>query len=345
MIAPPLSPEEPLRLEALRRLHVVDTPIEERFERITRLARQLLRVKIAAISMVEADRQWFKSIQGADSTQTSRDISFCGHTVLQNDIFVIENALEDPRFFDNPMVVGKPFVRAYAGCPIRAEDGSNVGALCVKDDQPRRFSADDLATLRDLAGLVETEMRAAVAKAVEAELIEGISAQERRALIDSLTRLWNREGILRVADEALRGLRESAREMALILIDIDKFKEINDGYGHAAGDEVLRVCARRMLGAVRETDSVGRLGGDEFLLVISGGKVAKAAAEVAERVQMRINEAPVMCGQSAVAVTASSGWFVPRDAGLSIAKQLELADQALYESKEGGRNRTTQRLE
>ena len=116
-IPPPLSPDEPIRLEALRSLNIVDTPLEERFERITRMTQRLLGVKIAAISLVESDRQWFKSIQGCDTKETTREISFCGHAILQDDIFVVENADEDERFKDNPMVTG---------CCIPLDGGRNV---------------------------------------------------------------------------------------------------------------------------------------------------------------------------------------------------------------------------
>src|SRR5262245_38724444 len=102
MIAPPLSPDEPLRLKSLRATKQLDTPLEERFERITRLARRLLQAPIAAISLVDADRQWFKSIQGGAICETDRTISFCGHTILQDEVMVIPDAREDERFSDNP---------------------------------------------------------------------------------------------------------------------------------------------------------------------------------------------------------------------------------------------------
>src|SRR4051812_17284965 len=108
MIAPPLSPDEPLRLQALHRARLLDTPLEERFERITRIATRLLNVPVSAISLVDAERQWFKSIQGCDLQETPRNISFCGHVILQDNVMIVPDAREDARFSDNPLVSGSP---------------------------------------------------------------------------------------------------------------------------------------------------------------------------------------------------------------------------------------------
>ena len=108
MIEPPLSPDEPFRLNSLRQLDLLDTPLEERFERITRLGRRLFQTPICAVSLIDADRQWFKSIQGLDAAQTSRDVSFCGHTILQHEILLVQDARLDPRFAKNPLVTGAP---------------------------------------------------------------------------------------------------------------------------------------------------------------------------------------------------------------------------------------------
>lgn len=158
MKTPEIPSNESRRLAALRSLNVLDTPAEARFDRITRAAQQHFQVSIALVSLVDEERQWFKSRQGLEAIETPRDISFCGHAILSDDIFYIPNALKDPRFADNPLVTGPPNIRFYAGAPLHAPDGKRVGTLCIIDDKPREFSAEELAVLRDLADEVEQEL-------------------------------------------------------------------------------------------------------------------------------------------------------------------------------------------
>ncbi|HEX5635549.1 MAG TPA: GAF domain-containing protein, partial [Gammaproteobacteria bacterium] len=156
---PPLLPaNESERLLALYEHALLDTPAEERFDRITRLAQHIFGVEIALVSLVDAERQWFKSRQGLDACETGRDISFCGHAILGKDIFHIANASLDPRFADNPLVTGAPNIRFYAGAPLKTSDGQSIGTLCIIDSQPRQLSPQELATLRDLADVVESEI-------------------------------------------------------------------------------------------------------------------------------------------------------------------------------------------
>lgn len=154
----PLPPDEKPRLAALRRLRVLDTPPEERFDRITRIAQRLFKVPTVLVSLVEDKRQWFKSCQGLDATETSRDCSFCAHAILGDDIMVVPDAKEDPRFHDNVLVVGAPHIRFYAGCPLKMPGGYKAGTLCLIDSKPRALSPADLAILCCLSSLVEDEL-------------------------------------------------------------------------------------------------------------------------------------------------------------------------------------------
>lgn len=159
MQAPGIPPNEDLRLESLRALKLLDTGADARFDRITHIARRLFGVPIALISLIDANRQWFKSRQGLDVPETSRDISFCGHAILGEDIFVVEDALADPRFADNPLVTGPPHIRFYAGAPLSVADGHRVGTLCIIDRQARSFSAEGRQDLRELANWLQDELR------------------------------------------------------------------------------------------------------------------------------------------------------------------------------------------
>ncbi|WP_223640222.1 ATP-binding protein [Corallococcus sp. EGB] len=160
MLAPSTPADESRRLQALRSLCLLDTPAQERFDRIVRTASHLFRMPIALVTLVDEDRQWFKARHGLDVTETPRESSFSGHAILTPTTFVVPDALKDPRFHDNPFVLGAPFVRFYAGHPLRAVDGSRVGTLCLIDSHPRDFSDADRAALAGLAAWAEGELNA-----------------------------------------------------------------------------------------------------------------------------------------------------------------------------------------
>jgi len=154
MKKPALPPDETLRLAALHSLGVLDSPREQRFDSYVAFAAKEFGVKTAAISLIEAHRQWFKASIGLDACETSRDVSFCTRTILQATPFVIEDASQDERFADNPLVTGAPFIRFYAGAPLLLPSGFAVGALCLIDTIPRRLTAVQLETLTTLSRLV-----------------------------------------------------------------------------------------------------------------------------------------------------------------------------------------------
>lgn len=158
MIAAPIPLDEDERLRALRELLILDTPPEERYDRITRFAMAEFEVPIATVSLVDRDRQWFKSNFGMEVCETPRDLSFCGHTILERNCLVIPDALKDERFRDNPMVSGPPWIRFYAGAILRLPYGPAVGALCLMDRRPREIDAIGLSILGSLRDLVVEEM-------------------------------------------------------------------------------------------------------------------------------------------------------------------------------------------
>lgn len=339
MREPTTPPDEAQRLQSLVSLNILDTPAEERFDRITRLARRTLNVSIAAISLVDRDRQWFKSAQGLDVAETDRAVSFCGHAIHGDATFVVPDATRDERFADNPLVVGGPEIRAYVGRPIKSPDGHRIGTLCVIDDEPRNFAAEDLDALNDLAAIAESELRADALAQTEKQLRNQLSEAERRASIDPLTRCWNREVALRIlADEIERSIR-GRLSIGVMLIDIDNLKAANDGHGHLAGDQLLREAAGHIRTAIRSYDSVGRYGGDEFLAVLPDCDGERASA-VGERLRTRLARWPVKTATGEISITVSIGVIVvtPQNP-VSQESLIELADKALYEAKRSGRDR------
>src|SRR3990172_6022643 len=135
----PIPANENLRLESLYKLKILNTPPEERFDKITRLAIYVFGVSISTMTLVDSSREWFKSCQGLPEREGDRAISFCGHAMLAESIFIIPDTQNDSRFKDNPMVINAPYVRFYAGVPIFSADGNRVGVFCIKDKKPRDF--------------------------------------------------------------------------------------------------------------------------------------------------------------------------------------------------------------
>jgi PAS domain S-box-containing protein len=180
----PLPPDEERRLQVLLDLNLLDTPPDESFDRITRLATHLFKVPIALVSLIDADRQWHLSQVGVDMPEAPRSVSFCAHAILQDDVMVVRDALEDPRFADNPTVRGTSPIRFYAGSPIDNGDGVRIGTLCIGDSVPREFSELERTMLRDLAGMVTNEIAALALRAVSER--ERKSGRALRALLEHL---------------------------------------------------------------------------------------------------------------------------------------------------------------
>jgi GAF domain-containing protein len=157
MQVPPIAPNESARIAVLHALKILDTPPEDRFDRLTRLARRVFNVPFSTITMIDTNRQWFKSCGGISVRETPRDISFCAHAILYDEILVVENALKDERFHDNPFVAQDPKIRFYAGCPLLV-NGYRIGTICIIDQKTRHFTDEDRRLLIDLANMAEQEL-------------------------------------------------------------------------------------------------------------------------------------------------------------------------------------------
>jgi diguanylate cyclase (GGDEF)-like protein len=198
------------------------------------------------------ERQWFKSRQGLDAFQTDRNISFCGHAILEDRIFVVPDTFNDVRFADNPLVKGSPFIRFYADYPVHAPDGSRIGTLCIIDDKPRDLQESQAIVLQKLATLIDHEI-----------------AMISQATLDELTGISNRRGFIEIAKHVFELCKRAKHSATLVSVDLNGFKGINDTLGHQAGDDVLREFARQLLVNYRESDVVARIGGDEFCVLTS----------------------------------------------------------------------------
>lgn len=171
MLNYPIPEDEDDRLAALYRYHVLDSPPEAAFDTITRALSKLLDVPIALVTLVDRERQWFKSRHGLEETsETPRDQAFCAHTIMRDDVFIVPDARDNPRFRNNPLVTGPPHIRFYAGAPLITPDGFRLGSLCAIDRRPRKGLTDDEQDdLVDLADLVvdQIELRSLRAAMME----------------------------------------------------------------------------------------------------------------------------------------------------------------------------------
>lgn len=311
---PDIPINEQSRLETLRSYAILDTPPDDEFDRFTRLAKKLFEVPIALISLVDENRQWFKSCVGLSASETSRDISFCGHAILGDAPFIIPNALKDARFSDNPLVVDDPNIRFYAGCPLSAHNGDKLGTLCIIDRKPRKLSLGDVEALADLSALVEHQL-----------------STEQLATMDELTQTLNRRGFGQLAQHSLSLCIREGLPASLIFIDLNNFKMINDTYGHIEGDDALMLFAEQLRGTFRESDIVARLGGDEFAVLLTNNK------QVSEDSMRRLKQLVTRLNQSAYKDYAIDFAFgiveFDRRKHKTVNDLLKEGDKLMYEQK------------
>jgi phosphoserine phosphatase RsbU/P len=254
MIAAPIPADDAERLEALHGLNLLDTPTEERFDRITRVLTLVLGVPMAYISLVDSNRQWFKSSCGLDpnTTETPRAVSFCGHAILSDEPMVVPDAAQDVRFHDNPLVTGDPHIRFYAGHPLCGPGGQKVGTLCIADHRPRSPVESELAALREMAAIVERELGLVEAVHLQRDLIASqrhllreLSQAERyvRSLLPAPL-----DGLVRTRYRFEPSSRLGGDFFGYDWIDADHFAVyLLDVSGHGVGAALLSVSAANVL--------------------------------------------------------------------------------------------------
>ena len=268
MLAPPTPSDETRRLETLRGLHLLDSLPEERFDRVTRLAKQIFSAPIALVSLIDADRQWFKSVQGLDVRETPRNISFCGHAILDDKIMIVNDATEDQRFCDNPLVCNDPNIRFYAGYPLSAPDGSRVGTLCIIDRVARDITDEQAQLLRELGRMVEEEL-------MDADV----------ATVDPITSLSNRNGFLMIAQHLVSMCIRTEQPATMLLIHFQNMQEIDNTFGRDVGDAASVALAHQLLSTFRNADIVSRITSDFYGVLLAGTNLDNV-----EPVKQRFNE-------------------------------------------------------
>lgn len=313
----------------LRSLHILDTPPEERFDRLIRLVCTLLRVPISNLTLIDEDRQWYKSRQGMTGTESDRATAFCGHVVANAEALIISDARQDPRFFDNPFVVGQPGIRAYAGFPIIVSDGSCVGTLSAMDTTPRQFTPEELTGLEDLAAIATEEIS-------KVELNQAMERLHYLASHDSLTGLLNRSGF-EAAVERILATEAIVGKSFLLYLDLDNFKIINDSFGHKVGDKVLKRASAILRETCGESAYCARLGGDEFVVLLLNLTFEEARA-LGDSLRDKIDNYLFTTGEEPVHLSTSLGLSVLEEK-TTVSRAIDRADTACYLAKSRGRNR------
>jgi len=340
MIPAPIPPNDAERVASLDNMNLLSTPRESDLDRVTRTAQKVFGTEIALVSLVDAERQWFKSRYGLDATETPRAISFCGHAISDGRTLVVTNAAEDERFHDNPLVTGGPEIRFYAGQPLTNPDGYRIGTLCVISSQVRPFSDDDREVLQDLGRMAEVVLSNRYLSETQKALLDSLVAANRDKLIDPLTGLWNRRGFDDLMEREISRARREDAPLAVAMADIDHFKRINDSFGHGVGDEAIKLAAELLTEGSRATDVVARFGGEEFVVIAPGVDADTLPLLGDKIVGMFRAKARIDTVDGKYPFTVSLGMTLagPGD-DLHPETLLETADKALYAAKEGGRDR------
>ncbi len=451
------SEYEARRINSVRNLDILDTPPESDYDELVKLAALIFHVPISTVSIVDSHRQWFKAAIGLAMRETARDISFCTHVVDQNDNLIVENAREDPRFARNPLVIEGPMLAFYAGVPLRTSDNNAIGTFCIMDKTPRKFSAQELETLKVLANqaMKLLELRIERKKLRESEqrwkfALEGsgdglwdwdirldrivfskqwkemlgyaenhpiynfedwrqmvqpedismalqnvedclskktdsyraefrllcqdkswkwilsrgmvvtwandgtalrmvgthkdISQRKlseeiiwKQANFDTLTGLPNRRMFFDLLEKEIKRSARTRQSFALMFIDLDGFKLVNDNFGHEVGDTLLIEVSKRINDCVRESDTVARLGGDEFTTLIINLSNESDAVKIAEKILSSVNQAFVL-GPHKTYLSASIGISIYPDHSTKANVLVSKADNAMYRAKNKGKN-------
>lgn len=332
MKSPALPKNKANRLKKLNQLRIFYSPAEERFDRITRIARRVFGVPVSLLTLIGEDKQWFKSSQGLCDTETPREISSCGHAILSQEPLIIQNTENEPDFFDNPLVTSGPGIRFYAGCPIRYR-GTPLGTLCIMDIVPREFKPSDVDTLKSLAAWAQNELKARRLSVAQVKLLSKLNESERRSMIDPVTRVWNRNAMDKVLESELARAKRQETPTALLRADVSSFEDIVGQHGEIAGDEVPREVTQRIRNCVRPHDVVGRADHHEFLVFLAGCSTADTRS-IAERICSRIEDEAIKVNNKAIPVSLTIGAASSRTVTDLMARKLkELAMAALDDAR------------
>ncbi len=321
----PIPPNERLRQLAVDELELNALWSEPCFDRVTRLVATALQVPIAAFSVISDQRQINKAAQGLDLYSTARESSFCGHTILSDEVMTVPDATLDERFHDNPMVSGKPGIRFYMGVPVRAPNGARVGALCAADSAPRQVNDDDARVIRDLSRILEGEL-----------LLRSMQVR------DPLTGVYARTTFDAIADRSWRRARSLGVDSGVIMLSLDRYLSHVRAAGRYGTDQVLQRVGQCIEETCSSADSaIGRMHDDRFVLFMTH-RSSDELRRTAEYLRSNIERLGIL-KDSAVTrpLTASIGVAAQDEADVpdrSVMDLFDRAHRALSRAKSNGGN-------
>ncbi|WP_375478982.1 diguanylate cyclase domain-containing protein [uncultured Jatrophihabitans sp.] len=313
--------DDAARVAALRALAVLDRPRRAELDSLARLAAHICGTARSLINLIDEDRAWSAAAHGCEPVSVHRSDSMCAVAIRSADVAYTPDAAEDPRWSGSPGVDGRlDRVRVYAAAPLTLPSGHVIGTVCVFDTVERVLSADQLDRLRDIAG------QAVLLLTLQRE-IDQLGAAATR---DFLTGAANHAMFESAAQQALARHERGLPAPTVFFLDLDRFKAVNDEYGHAVGDALLVSVAKRVAGVLRNTDMLARLSGDEFVVLTDGAGDAGVQV-LAQRIRRQFTM-PFEVGGHTLSVRASLGWATARWAE-TLPELLHRADEAMYGDK------------
>ncbi len=316
---------------------LVDTPAEHYLDALVELARETFGVKTVLISLIDHDRQWFKARIGLDAEQTPRDLSFCGHAILASEPLMVTDASRDPRFHDNPLVTGPPFIRFYAGEPLHASNGQAIGTLCLIDPSPRLLNLREGRQLNRLSILAEGYLQLRSLTEHTRFLRQEIDREQRKSLLDPSPNCGTGPASTRCTSMnwSWRGPATSASASSTAISTISNVSTTPWGTGPATASSARRL--QRLRAALRPEDLLARFGGEEFVAMVQVRETTELTM-IANRIRELMEATPIDCAGTSVPVTISAGCTLA-GSGEEPEQALARADAALYDAKRAGRNR------
>jgi len=308
MLQAPIPPNDAARLQELRSYGVLDSPDEQAFDDIGALVRDIAATPIGIISLVDENRQWFKSCIGLDAKETPRNISFCGHTILQRTPLIINDALEDPRFCDNPLVIQEPHIRFYAGFPLISSNGLALGSLCAVDQQPRQLNDSQIQALERLARLAVRQMELKrqgqlLVQATQPATPEALSPAPPARLHQLLT---SKEQLISMVELMLS--QSSQACFGLMRLEFKELRRIANALGEASANALRSEQLERLAALLPDNASCCELNEQEWLMLTpftaTEEQLCSQAAAITEQLQQPIGVAQQLLS-SQVAVGAA----------------------------------------